>query len=105
MVVVAKSMGDEQQAAAEEHGGEQPILSVTHAIANDADEPQKRDAGERQQVESENDGIALAALVEPVIGTLGIARHGEAHEYQCGGEQHRERDPGEGRSARRAHRP
>ncbi len=43
----------EQEAAAEKHGCKEAILALAELVANDADEPQKGDSGERQQIERE----------------------------------------------------
>lgn len=46
---------EEQETAAEEHGRKVAIFPPPEAIANDADEPQKGDPGERDQIECQRD--------------------------------------------------
>ena len=45
------NMPRNNEAAAEEHRREKPVLPFAEAIAEHADEPQKGDAGERDQVQ------------------------------------------------------
>ena len=55
VTVPTEQHGQEEQAAAEEDGGEQTVLDDADLLAHDPDEPEEGDAGERDEMEADAD--------------------------------------------------
>jgi hypothetical protein len=56
---------DEEQAAAEEHGREEPVLAVADEVPDRGDAPEESDAGEGREVDTdERDAAGVLAEVE-----------------------------------------
>ena len=72
-----KSVPTNKQSAPEEDGCEEPVLGVTDAVAQDADEPEKRDPRERDETEGEQHRASARAVREPTplrrTGSAGTA--------------------------------
>ena len=92
-----KQHGEEQQPTAEKHGGK-AIFKLAQAVAQDADEPQEGDAGERHHVEGKSNGVQTRAQPRSLQR---IRRHGKPDEHKAGHEQDRKDDAGNGGGARR----
>ena len=63
---------EEEQAAAQEDGGEQPVLHVTDLVAHHADEPEERDPRERHEVQAQPDLLTSARVARSDLG-IGVA--------------------------------
>src|SRR5207247_1749685 len=75
---------------------------VEVAIAQDADEPQERDPGERHQRQSEEHQVASCRVRQPVLDIGLIARHRDPDRDDRDGDEDREGDTRERGGARRA---
>ena len=87
-----KQHGEEQQPTAQKHGGKEAILKLAQAVAQDADEPQEGDAGERHHVEGKSNGVQTRMLSHALLQR--IRRHGKPDEHKAGDEQNRKDDAG-----------
>src|SRR5271166_6520236 len=96
-----EQQGHEQQAAAEEHRREEPVLPLPYPVSHDPDEPQEGDAGERHQVQRDDDGGAAPRICQPCTGLGRIGRYRDGDEDEDQAEQQREKDSRDGRGTGR----
>ena len=68
-----KKHGHEQQAAAQEHRREKPVLALADAIPEHADEPEEGDARERDEIQRDRTAARRPESVSHVPGTRGSA--------------------------------
>ena len=94
--------GHEQQAAAEEHRCEEAVLLVPDPVADDAQEPEERDARERRQVERGDGRAGLRDRLEPrhQPGAVEAVRRSPGQQQHRADEQDRKGDPGDPGGAR-----
>jgi hypothetical protein len=92
---------DEQQAASQEHGGEELVLGFPNAGADRAHEPQEEDAAERHQAKRELDLAAAACLGQPRTGVMRVGGHDPAEQDDNEPEQDGKDNPGQAGSTRR----
>jgi hypothetical protein len=84
-------MAIKRKPAAQEYGGEEPVLALTDAIADDSNEPEEGHPRERHEVQGQDDLPSPARVGEP----RSIARsagHRGSYEHQCRREQEGEQD-------------
>ena len=96
--------GDEEKPAAEEHGGEEAVLTLADAVADDADEPQEGDGRERDQGKAGQQEVALGRGREQVPGVGWNVREREVDRDERCHHQDREDHSSEGRRPRRPQR-
>jgi hypothetical protein len=65
--------GHEQQATAQEHGSEEPILLLPYPVPHHADEPQEGNASEWHQVQRDDNRAAASGIRQPTTGLAGIS--------------------------------
>src|SRR5215217_9006073 len=99
-----------QQVAAQEDGGEEAILAVADQVADDGDEPQEGDAGERGEVDpDERDPAGVLFEVEVADLCRGAGAGGRVAQEQDRGEEERGEgesgDPGRRAASPKAGRP
>ena len=85
--------GEEQQAAAQEDGCEEPVLVVADPVADHSHEPQEGDRGERQEAQGERHRIPALGIGQPGIGGGVVGGDGEADQHEHRTEQQREDHP------------
>ena len=86
---------DEQQAAAQEHGGEQAILTLADPGPQHPDEPQKGDPGERDEVQGDGHRRPTPGIGQPRPGRFGTGRDRDPEQHQRRDQEHAEDDPGD----------
>ena len=96
--------GHEEQAAAEEDGREEAVLALPDLVADDRDEPQEHDPGERRQVQPADERREVLARGElpDQLRVAGVEHRLAAQEQQGRREEQREEEAGD---ARRPGRP
>ena len=87
--------GDEQQAAAQEHGREEAVLAAADPVPDHPDEPQEGDAGERDQVQRDGHRGSPPRIGQPLAGHGGTGRDGEPEQHKRRDEEDGEDDPGD----------
>jgi hypothetical protein len=97
----------EEQAAAQEHRGEQAVLAIADQVPDDGDEPQEGNAGERGEIDAdERDLAGVLSQVEVADLCRGAVAGGMiAQKQDRGDEEQGESESGDSCRARRLEGP
>ena len=101
----AKTMATNSRPLPEEHRREEPVLRLADPIADDADEPEECDPGERHEAERAQDRVPSRAVRKPRPGVVRVRRECSVDEHEREDEQRRERDPRQRGGSRGPDRP